>query len=148
MLTKSGRWGNAKYRYGRKTFKFNGNDGRYRECIVVISYSGGSIMFRCISFAVLCSLCLFLFSGSVSAQQAYGQQWATSHAQDWQRFYHYPYVYYPHNFNSPEQQQSGPNLYHRYPAEMRVPAYDKTWINFYPSKRRYHRGNHFRLDIF
>ena len=105
-------------------------------------------MFRSILFAALCSLCLFLLSESASAQQAYGQQWATSHAQNWQRFNYYPYVYYPHNFYTPEYYQSGPNIYHRYPAEMRVPAYDKTWINFYPTTRRYYTGNHFRLDIF
>ena len=105
-------------------------------------------MFRTISFAVLCSLCLLLLSDSASAQQAYGQQWATPNSQDWQRFYHYPYVYYPHNYYTPEYYQSGPNMYHRYPAEMQVPAYDKNWINFYPTQRRYHTGNHFRLDIF
>jgi len=105
-------------------------------------------MFRSIVFAVLCSLCLLLFADSASAQQAYGQQWATSNSQNWQRFYYYPYVYYPHNYYAPEYYQSGPDLYHRYPAEMQVPAYDKNWINFYPTQRRYHSGHHFRLDIF
>jgi len=105
-------------------------------------------MFRSISLAVLCSLCLFLFAQSASAQQGYGQQWASSNAQNWQRFYYYPYVYYPHNYYSPEYYQSGQDLYHRYPAEMRVPAYDKSWINFYPTQQRYYNGNHFRLDIF
>jgi hypothetical protein len=106
------------------------------------------MMFRSISFAVLCSICLLFLSDSASAQQAYGQQWATSNAQNWQRFYYYPYVYYPHNYYTPDYYQSGPDLYHRYPAEMRVPAYDKNWINFYPTQRPYHSGNHFRLDIF
>jgi len=105
-------------------------------------------MLRSIFFVVLFSLFLFSLSEYVSAQQAHGQQWAASNAQDWQRFYYYPYVYYPHNYYSPEYFQSGPNLYHRYPAEMRVPAYNKSWINFYPTQRRYHTGNHFRLDIF
>lgn len=105
-------------------------------------------MFRSMLFAVLCSLCLLLLSDSVSAQQAYGQQWATSNSQNWQRFYHYPYVYYPHNYYPPEYYQSGQDLYHRYPAEMRVPAYNKDWFNFYPMSRRYHSGNHFLLDIF
>ena len=105
-------------------------------------------MFRSISLVAFCLLCIFLLSHSVSAQQGYGQQWATASAQNWQRFYYYPYVYYPHNYYTPEYYQSGPDIYHRYPAEMQVPAYDKTWINFYPSQRRYHNGNHFRLDIF
>jgi len=106
-------------------------------------------MLRSLVFVALCSLCLCVFSDTVSAQQAYGQQWATSNnTQDWQRFYYYPYVYYPHNYYTPEYYQSGPDMYHRYPAEMRVPAYNKSWVNFYPTKQRYHTGNHFRLDIF
>jgi hypothetical protein len=105
-------------------------------------------MLRSISLAVLCLLCSILLSDAASAQQAYGQQWATSNAQNWQRFYYYPYVYYPHNYYTPEYYQSGPDLYHRYPAEMQVPAYNKTWINFYPTNHRYHTGHHFRLDIF
>jgi len=130
-------------------------------------------MFRSISLAVLCSLGLLWLSGSAVAQQAWGhpavahpvavhpavahqawgqqafnQQWATAHAQNWQRFYHYPFVFYPHNFHSPEFFRSGPSLYHRYPAEMRVPAYNKSWINFFPQPRRFHSGHHFRLDIF
>ena len=105
-------------------------------------------MFRSVLFAVFGFLCLFLLTDSVSAQQAYGQQWATSNSQNWQRFYYYPYVYYPHNYYSPEYYQSGQDLYHRYPAEMQVPAYNKDWFNFYPMPRRYHTGNHFRLDIF
>jgi len=107
-----------------------------------------TVMLRSFLLTLSCMLVLVLLSESASAQQAFGQQWATSNTQDWQRFYHYPYVYYPHNYYTPEYYQSAPNLYHRYPAEMRVPAYDKSWINFYPSKRRYHRGHHFKLDIF
>lgn len=108
-------------------------------------------MFRHILFAVLCTCALYVaFSPSEAfAQQGYGQQWSrTYNAQDWQRYYHYPYVYYPHNYYAPEYFRSGPNMYDRYPAEMQVPAYNKDWINFYPSSRRYHSGNHFRLDIF
>ena len=66
---------------------------------------------------------------------------------DWDRFYHYPYVYYPHNF----QQQVGrsyDNLYYRYDTERRIPVYNKHWHNFYPSKRPYHSGHHFILDVF
>ncbi len=113
------------------------------------------IMFRHIRPAILfsCILSVALLSGlsapDVFAQQGYGQQWArTGNAQDFQRYYHYPYVYYPHNYYSPEYLQSGPNPYNRYPAEMQVPAYNKSWMNFYPSSRRYHSGHHFRLDIF
>ncbi|GHT17372.1 hypothetical protein FACS1894189_3120 [Planctomycetales bacterium] len=87
-------------------------------------------------------------SNEASAQQAYGRDLGSSSTQDWQRFYHYPYVYYPHNYYVPEYYQSSQDLYNRYPAEMRVPAYNKDWINFYPQPRRYHSGGHFILDIF
>ncbi|MDR3199595.1 MAG: hypothetical protein LBU34_17135 [Planctomycetaceae bacterium] len=108
-------------------------------------------MYRQILLTVLCvsALCWVLSPSNAPAQQAYGRQWAQAYnTQDWQRFYYYPYVYYPHNYYSPEYFQSAPNMFQRYPAEMQVPAYNRDWINFYPSSRRYHSGNHFRLDIF
>lgn len=64
---------------------------------------------------------------------------------DWQRFYHYPYVYYPHSFQQPEQYN---NLYYRYSPSMRIPVYNKSWYNFYPSEKPYHSGHHFILDVF
>ncbi|MBM80897.1 MAG: hypothetical protein CMJ78_09925 [Planctomycetaceae bacterium] len=65
---------------------------------------------------------------------------------DWNRFFYYPYVYYPHNFQ--RQQGSFNHLYYRYPPNMRVPVYNKNWYNFYPTERPYHRGHHFILDVF
>lgn len=65
---------------------------------------------------------------------------------DWGRFYHYPYVYYPHNYSA--QTQTYDSLYHRYPPQMRIPVYNKAWHNFYPTERPYHKGNHFILDVF
>ena len=64
---------------------------------------------------------------------------------DWNRFYYYPYVYYPHSFQKP---RSFNHMYHRYPPNRRIPVYNKTWQNFYPSARPYHSGHHFILDIF
>jgi hypothetical protein len=64
---------------------------------------------------------------------------------DWQRFYYYPYVYYPHSFQQP---QAFDHLYYRYPPERRIPVYNRDWHNFYPSPRPYHRGHHFLLDVF
>ena len=64
---------------------------------------------------------------------------------DWQRFYHYPYVYYPHSFRKPQQYDS---LYYKYPQEMRIPVYNKSWYNFYPTNKPYHSGHHFILDVF
>lgn len=108
-------------------------------------------MFRQTLFAILCACALYwAFTPTEAvAQQGYGKQWArTYNAQDWQRFYHYPYVYYPHNYYSPDYYKSGQDMYNRYPAEMQVPLYNKDWMNYYPSPRRFHSGQHFRLDIF
>jgi hypothetical protein len=80
-------------------------------------------------------------------QQAFGRQWGGSYStQDWNRLYHYPYVYYPQNFFSSEYYQSSNDLYFRYPAEMRVPVYNKQWMNMFPEGRLYHSGHHFILD--
>ncbi len=65
---------------------------------------------------------------------------------DWERFYYYPYVYYPHNYQ--RYPESYDDLYYRYPAERRIPVYNADWHNFYPSKRPYHSGHHYILDIF
>ena len=64
---------------------------------------------------------------------------------DWQRFYYYPYVYYPHNFRRDKPLD---HLYYRYPPSLRIPVYNKQWYNFYPSPKPYYRGHHFILDVF
>ena len=64
---------------------------------------------------------------------------------DWQRFYHYPYVYYPHTFQKPQQFDS---MYHKYPQSMQIPVYNKSWYNFYPTEKIWHKGHHFVLDVF
>jgi hypothetical protein len=91
-----------------------------------------------------------LFSVSeVQAQQAYGRQWGRTYStQDWNRFYHYPYVYYPQNFWAADYYRSSEDLYYRYPPEMQIPVYNTRWQNFYPEPRLYHMGHHFDLDIF
>lgn len=82
-------------------------------------------------------------------QPAFGQAWGSTAANvDWNRFYHYPYVYYPQNFWGQDYFKSSDSLYHRYPNEMRIPVYNKQWHNYYPSNRRFHRGHHFILDTF
>jgi hypothetical protein len=65
---------------------------------------------------------------------------------NWERFYHYPYVYYPHNFQ--QFPESYDHLYYRYPVQKRIPVYNADWHNFYPGKHPYHRGHHFMLDVF
>jgi hypothetical protein len=83
------------------------------------------------------------------AQQAYGESWgATYTTQDWNRFYHYPFVYYPQNFWGSEYYRSADSLYYRYPPEMRIPVYNRKWHNYYPNRRKYYQGHHFVLDVF
>jgi hypothetical protein len=91
----------------------------------------------------------FSASPAQAEQQAYGQVWGHAHrATDWERFYHYPYVYYPQNYRGNEYYRSAESLYYRYPPEMRTPVYNKQWHNYYPEGRRYHWGHHFNLDVF
>ncbi len=65
---------------------------------------------------------------------------------DWNRFYYYPYVYYPHNFQN--NTKSYNHMYYRYSPSQRIPVYNQAWHNFYPTERPYHRGHHFILDVF
>jgi hypothetical protein len=101
---------------------------------------------------VLLAAAAFVALMSVSdaqAQQAFGRQWGRTYAtQDWNRFYHYPYVYYPQNFWGVDYYRSSEDLYFRYPPEMRIPVYNLRWQNFYPEDRVYHHGHHFILDVF
>lgn len=64
---------------------------------------------------------------------------------NWQRFYYYPYVYYPQNFQKPVEYD---HMYYRYPVERRIPVYNQHWNNFYPNPHPYHWGNHFAMDVF
>lgn len=64
---------------------------------------------------------------------------------DWGRFYYYPYVYYPHNFQRPVQFD---HMYYRYPQERRIPVYNEAWYNFYTEPKPYYSGHHFTLDVF
>lgn len=65
---------------------------------------------------------------------------------NWERFYHYPYVYYPHSFQS--YPESYDHLYYRYPVQRQIPVYNAGWHNFYLMDRPYHKGHHYILDIF
>ncbi len=104
------------------------------------------------SFVFLaCSLCFSVTESSAqdNQQRAYGRVWGSqNNVRDWERFYHYPYVYYPQNFWGNEYYRSSDSMYYRYPQEMRTPVYNKAWHNYYPSSRRYHWGHHFQLDVF
>ncbi len=62
---------------------------------------GGFTMIRRGILAGVCALGLWsgLATAATAQEQAYGRQWARSYnSQDWDRFYHYPYLWYPQNF--------------------------------------------------
>jgi hypothetical protein len=103
---------------------------------------------RTILFAVL-ALGLFGVAADTAQAGAFGRQWgASQNAREWDRFYHYPYTYYPQNYWSSDYYKSSDSLYFRYPPEMRIPVYNRSWHNEYPQARRYHQGHHFILDVF
>lgn len=99
--------------------------------------------------AALVGFLVMAQGNQAQAQQSFGRQWGRSYnTQDWNRFYHYPYVYYPQNYWNGDYYRSSESLYYRYPPEMRIPVYNKQWHNEYPQPRRYHSGHHFILDVF
>jgi hypothetical protein len=108
-------------------------------------------MTRRISLAVVLSAALaaLLAADKAQAQQAYGRAWGHTYSTlDWNRFYHYPFVYYPQNFWGNEYFRSADSLYYRYPPEMRIPVYNRHWHSEYPSPRKFYSGHHFVLDVF
>jgi hypothetical protein len=154
-------------RFGQRRANKNNLPERDRRPLASSNASRGkAAMLRQFIVAAVLVCSAFVVADSASAQQrAYGQTWGgQASTRDWNRFYHYPYVYYPQNFWEPEYYRSSDSMYHRYPPEMRIPVYNKQWHNFYPEKprdhndlwdpwtardpRRFHQGNHFRLDVF
>lgn len=100
---------------------------------------------------VCAALAMAAFSATADKAEAgaYGRQWGQAqNTQSWERFYHYPYVYYPQNYWTKDYYKSSESLYYRYPQEMRIPVYNRAWQNEYPQARRYHQGHHFQLDVF
>ena len=110
----------------------------------------GKSMIRRIILALACTAALTtLYVTPKANAQAFNQQWGQSYStQDWNRMYHYPYVYYPQNFWGPDYYRSSGNMYYRYPPEMQIPVYNRQWHNEYPQERRYYGGHHFNLDVF
>ena len=92
--------------------------------------------------------CAIAFIAVNNVDNAEAQQGQQNSGVNYNKFYHYPYVTYPQNYWGNQYYRSADSLYYRYPAEMRVPVYNRHWHNFYPSTRRYHWGHHFLTDIF
>ena len=131
-------------------------------------------MLRRLLLTALCAAAAYAcFSADVAQAQdrAFHRSWGhTYNTHDWERFYHYPYVYYPQNYWGNEYYRSAESLYYRYPQEMRIPVYNRAWHNYYmqgihpwrsgnstlgkthfgpsPTVGRYHWGHHFILDVF
>lgn len=99
-------------------------------------------MLRRLSLAALVVVGLAISLGTPTTVQAAGK----GQPSNWNRFFYYPYMYYPHNFQ--QQQGSFNHMYYRYAPNRRIPVYNKNWYNFYPTARPYHKGNHFILDVF
>lgn len=99
-------------------------------------------MFRRLALACLLAGTM-LMVGGLSATEANAQ--GRGQPTDWNRFYYYPYLYYPQNF---QQFQSHDHMYYRYSPEMQIPVYNKNWYNFYPTEKPYYKGYHFHLDVF
>ncbi len=108
-------------------------------------------MIRRTILALCCAAAFACLAGQQAhaQDQAFNRSWGNTYGtQDWERFYHYPYVYYPQNFWGSEYYRSSNSLYYRYPPEMQIPVYNKQWHNFYPTGAKYHMGHQFILDTF
>lgn len=80
-------------------------------------------------------------------------------ANDWGRFYHYPYSYFPQNFRKPFRSRdfsTSPQGYPMYPQYMAFPPYFRKDL-YYPYMRHqragnnwvsHYQGNHYQLDVF
>lgn len=97
---------------------------------------------RAVLAALLVAVTFSLAGPGISTAEA---QVGKAQVSDWNRFYYYPYVYYPHTYQRP---QTYNHLYHKYAPASRIPVYNKHWYNFYPTEKPYHRGHHFILDVF
>ncbi len=103
----------------------------------------------CCAAAVICQAQAVQAQQPMAQSPAYGANWGGQYSsRNMDRFYHYPYVTYPQNYWGNEYYRSADSMYHRYPPEMRIPVYNKSWHNYYPTPRRYHWGHQFITDIF
>ena len=89
--------------------------------------------------------CLLLVGFFYSANAPKVEAAPPGQPNNWNRFYHYPYVYYPHNLQAPVTYD---HMYYRYPRERQIPVYNEGWHNFYPGTHPYHKGFHNKLDVF
>jgi hypothetical protein len=126
------------------------NDPGLRSPRAPLRSPGGKYtMLRPIVLALACAAGCLLADRAQAQDRAYTRPGGNAVAsRDWNRFYHYPYVYYPQNFWGNDYYRSSGDMYYRYPPEMQIPVYNKKWHNSYPENRRFHSGHHFMLDVF
>ncbi len=99
----------------------------------------------------LAAVCAVLLAGVLAG---------SADANEWGRFYHYPYSYYPQNFRPSFESDdyAMPYGYPAYPQRLAFPPYFRTDL-YYPylkeavpggtaPHRGWHQGNHFVLDVF
>src|SRR4029077_493526 len=96
---------------------------------------GGQSMIRQAILALSCAAGLWCAASAQPGQAqdpAFGRQWGNTYGvQDWERFYHYAFVYYPQNFWGAKSSRSSNSLYYRSPPEMQIPVYNRQWHNMY-----------------
>lgn len=102
------------------------------------------------SFAALALFTLAALAGSETPAQAQQYQYFTGHQLN--RYYYYPYVYFPHNYwpaMGPRWPEAPGQPYQRPPAYMAHPPFrEPNWRYELQQPQKYYRGFHFWLDQF
>lgn len=95
-------------------------------------------------------LALAFWTGAESQVQA--QQYQYNTALQLNRYYYYPYVYFPHNYwpaQGPRWPEPIGAPYQRPPAYQAYPPFrEPNWRYELWQPQKYYRGNHFWLDQF
>jgi hypothetical protein len=73
---------------------------------------------------------------------------ANSQADEWGKYYHYPYNYFQQYYWSPYDYQPVYDYQYRYPQQMRVVPKRHGWRSWHTQDKPWHRGYHFVLDVF
>ncbi len=73
---------------------------------------------------------------------------STAKAQDWGRYYHWPYSDFHQYQWTPYQYEQVYDGNYRYPKQMREFQTRHGWRNWLSVRKPYYRGNHFILDRF
>ena len=91
----------------------------------------------------LCMLACFVVFAAISWCQS-----STTQADEWGRYYHWPYSGFQTQQWTPYEYQQVYDGNHRYPSHLRrYPKIDE-WRNWSTAKKPYYRGYHFILDQF